>query len=88
MTSSEVSTATHSEVLSASSSCGAEELVRLRALERSVISMTEMLSQNFWDVSNAYGVAGSLHVEITRLWVDMEGLGEQLRLLTNSQAQS
>lgn len=76
------------EVLPASSSSSVDELTRLKALERSVILMTEMLSRNYWDVSGESGVAGSLHAEITRLWVDMEGLGEQLRLLTNSQAQS
>lgn len=68
----------------------AEELARLKELERGVITMTEMLKESFWDTSEGSGLsglAGRLQAEITRLWLDLEGLGEELRQAGNNSAQ-
>lgn len=67
-----------------------EDLARLKELERGVIAMSEMLKDGFWDTSEGSdlsGLAGRLQGEITKLWLDMEGLGEELRRASNSATQ-
>ncbi len=79
MTGSQVFKATLPELPSEPARVDKTELARLREFERSVAKMVKMLRSDYWDESEKDGVAGDLHSEINRLWIDMEGIGKKLR---------
>lgn len=54
----------------------ASELARLQGLERSVLSMIDMLRHGVWDVSSDTGTAGDLHAAITSLHIELEDEAE------------
>ena len=90
MNGSRISSATMPNVPDSPIAIDAEELARLKELERGVIDMTEMLKESFWDTSEGSGLsglAGRLQSEITRLWLDTEALGEELRRANNNSTQ-
>ena len=50
---------------------------RLAELVASALKKAEMLRNNFWDISDETGVAGELHVAITGLHLNLEGVAKQ-----------